>query len=114
MLLGTANSRSIENGGEPCLLYRLRRNPGSGRRTWKRRLATFLANLAQWNGEGLLLVRREKFTMGSQAYEDAQPVPVELSQGFWIAKYELTRCEYRSIRGQDPIAAAFGPTAMLR
>ena len=48
-----------------------------------------------------------KFRMGIEPrngleYSDARPVEAELTQGFWIATYELTQREYRAIRGKDP------------
>ena len=48
-----------------------------------------------------------KFEMGSPEDEeirqsDEDPVNVELTQGFWIGKYEVTQAEFTKVMGTSP------------
>ena len=46
----------------------------------------------QWvdrNGFCFVWCPAGSYSMGDQAFEDAQPVQVSLSKGFWIGKYEV-------------------------
>jgi formylglycine-generating enzyme required for sulfatase activity len=42
-----------------------------------------------------------EFVMGDKQFEDAQPVPITISKGFWIGKYELTRASAALVRLQS-------------
>jgi formylglycine-generating enzyme required for sulfatase activity len=58
----------------------------------------------QWvdpNGVAFVWCPAGSFTMGDGQFEDAQPVEVTLSKGFWIGKYELTRGEAGLMTGSE-------------
>jgi formylglycine-generating enzyme required for sulfatase activity len=58
----------------------------------------------QWvgpNGVAFVWCPAGSFTMGDAQFDDAQPVAVTLSKGYWIGKYELTRGEAGLMTGSE-------------